>query len=102
MKKLVILAVIWQVLNCSAYCETGNPTASGVYPVEGVTCAMDKLNGVWVPFGSKVHFPNGAVLEVQDRFGAGHDNQVDLYKKDRDDCIRFGRQNIRCMIVTPD
>jgi hypothetical protein len=33
MKKLMIMmAVFWQVLNCSAYCHSGNRTASGVWP----------------------------------------------------------------------
>ncbi len=32
MKYLVYFAVFWQVLNCSAYCHSGNRTASGVWP----------------------------------------------------------------------
>lgn len=39
MKKLIMLAVFWQVLNCSAYCHTGNPTASGVWPQVGMAAA---------------------------------------------------------------
>ena len=40
MRNLIALAaVFWQVLNISAYAETGNRTASGVWPVTGVTCA---------------------------------------------------------------
>ena len=101
-KCVCLLAVFYQLLNCSAYCETGNPTASGVYPVEGVTCAMDKLNGSWVPFGSKVIFPDGMTLIVQDRFGSGNNNQCDIYLRNYGDCIQFGRRYIRCKIVTPD
>ena len=51
MNKLILLAVFWQVLNCSAYTATGNPTASGVMPREGMAAA-DHL-----PFGAKVTLP---------------------------------------------
>ena len=62
MRNLIALAaVFWQVLNISAYAETGNRTASGVWPVAGVTCAADHL-----PFGSRVTLPDGRTWIVQD------------------------------------
>ena len=48
---MILFAVFWQVLNCSAYCHTGNPTASGVMPEVGMAAA-DHL-----PFGAKVTLP---------------------------------------------
>ena len=60
--RCLILITIWATLNCSAYSDKGI-TASGEYVHDGI-CAMDKLNGVTVPFGSKVVLPNGKVLIV--------------------------------------
>ncbi len=97
MNKLITLAVILATLNCSAYCHTGNPTASGVMPSVGM-CAMDKLNGVTVPFGSKVFLPDGRMLVVTDRFGDGRNNCLDIFMNTESECWNFGRQWLRCRI----
>ena len=76
MKKLLMLAVI-VTLNCSAYCDRGI-TASGE-PVRAGICAMDKLNGVMVPFGSRVTLPDGTVLIVKDRFGGNYNKTVWIF-----------------------
>ena len=96
-KLLITMAVFWQVLNISAYAETGNPTASGVMPAVGM-CAMDKVNGVTVPFGSKVYLPDGRVLTVTDRFGGGYDNRLDIFLPTEAECWQFGRQFLRCEV----
>ncbi|MBR6817995.1 MAG: hypothetical protein IKM86_05295, partial [Acidaminococcaceae bacterium] len=73
MKKLMILfAVFWQILNCSAYCHSGNRTASGVWPAVGMAAA-DHL-----PFGTKVYLPDGAVVVIRDRMGGNYSNRLDL------------------------
>ena len=90
MKKLIILfAVFWQVLNISAYCETGNPTASGVWPVAGVTCAADHL-----PFGTRITLPDGSVWVVQDRFGAGWKDHLDLCMSGEAACRKWGSHRL--------
>lgn len=96
---LYILAII-VTLNASAYCHTGNPTASGVMPKVGM-CAMDKVNGVTVPFGSKVHLPDGRVLTVTDRFGDGRNNCLDIFMQTEDECWKFGRKNLVCKVEIP-
>ena len=68
--KYLILAVV-VTLNVSAYTHSGNPTASGVWPKEGM-CAADQINGITVPYGSKITLPDGRILTVTDRFGANH------------------------------
>lgn len=98
MQKLITLAVIWATLNCSAYADKGI-TASGEYVREGF-CAMDKLNGVTVPFGTKVVLPDGRVLIVKDRFGAGHDGHLDIWMASESECWQFGRRNLLCKIET--
>ena len=96
MNKLLCLLVFYATLNCSAYADRGI-TAGGEYVREGI-CAMDKLNGVYVPFGSKVHLPDGRVLVVKDRFGAGHDGHLDIWMATESECWQFGRQFLRCRI----
>lgn len=95
-KLLITMAVFWQVLNVSAYAETGNRTASGVWPTAGVTCAADHL-----PFGTKITLPDGRTWIVQDRFGAGWQDHLDLYLGNEAECWQFGRRWLRCKIETP-
>lgn len=100
MRKMIYLfAVIWATLNTSAYCNRG-VTASGEYVRNGI-CAMDKLNGMVVPFNSKVYLPDGRVLTVKDRFGAGHNNHLDIWMDTESECWKWGRRWIRCRIETP-
>ena len=98
MNKLLVLAIT-VTLQCTAYCDRGI-TASGEYVRDGI-CAMDKLNGMLVPFGSKVILPNGRVLIVKDRFGAGHNNHLDIWMASEDECWQFGRKNLMCEVIIP-
>ncbi len=100
MKYLYSLLAIVVTLNCSAYCHTGNPTASGVMPQVG-HCAVDKINGQWVKFGTKITLPNGRVLTVTDRFGDGRNNCVDLFMDGYKKCIEFGRQDLEAEVELP-
>lgn len=95
MRYLILLAVFWQTLNVSAYCHTGNPTASGVWPAVGMAAA-DHL-----PFGSRVYLPDGSVVVIRDRFGGGYSDRLDLFLATEDECWKFGRKILRCKIETP-
>ena len=96
MKKLMILfAVFWQTLNCSAYCHSGNRTASGVWPQVG-HAAADHL-----PFGSKVTLPDGRVLTITDRFGGNYDNRLDIFMASEQECWQFGRRMLECRVEIP-
>ena len=93
MKKLMILfAVFWQVLNCSAYCHSGNRTASGVWPQVG-HAAADHL-----PFGTKVTLPDGRILTITDRFGGGYSDRLDVFMNSEQECWQFGRRDLLCKI----
>ena len=95
MKKLILLAVFWQTLNISAYCHSGNPTASGVWPQVGMAAA-DHL-----PFGSKVTLPDGTVVEIRDRMGGEYTDRLDLFMGTEGECWTWGRRWLRCRIETP-
>ena len=94
--KLILFAVFWQVLNCSAYAPTGNRTASGVWPQVGMAAA-DHL-----PFGSKVTLPDGRTLVITDRFGAGHTNCLDIFMETEKECWEWGRKYLECKIEIPE
>ena len=74
-------------LNASAYCDHGI-TASGE-PVRDGICAVDRINGVLVPFGTKITLPDGTVLTVN------------RWIKNEDECWQFGRQNLVCEVEIP-
>ena len=99
MRYLIYMLAIVVTLQTTAYCDRGI-TASGE-PVQDGICAMDKLNGVLVPFGARVILPNGRVLIVKDRFGANHNNHLDIWMPSEDECWQFGRQNLRCEVEIP-
>lgn len=99
MKYLILFAVFIATLECTAYCDKGI-TASGEYVRDGI-CAMDKVNGVIVPFGSKVYLPDGRVLVVKDRFGGNYDGHLDIWMPTEQECWQFGRKNLVCRVELP-
>ena len=97
MRKFIIMAaVFFQVMNVSAYCHTGNRTASGVMPQVGMAAA-DHL-----PFGSKVTLPDGRILTITDRFGGNFRDRLDIFLASEDECWKFGRQWLRCKVEVPE
>ena len=100
MRYLMYMLAVVVTLNCSAYTHSSNPTASGVMPAVG-HCAMDKVNGVTVPFGSRVTLPDGRLLIVTDRFGGNYNNRLDIFMASEQECWQFGRQWLRCKVELP-
>ena len=95
MKKLILFAVFYHLMNVSAYTHTGNPTASGVMPSVGMAAA-DHL-----PFGSRVTLPDGTVVVIRDRMGGGYSDRLDLFMATEDECWEFGRRILRCKVEIP-
>ena len=97
MKTLLYMLAIVVTLQTTAYCHTGNPTASGVMPQVG-HCAVDKINGQWIPFGTRITTEDGRVLTVTDRFGDGRNNALDIFMQSESECWQFGRRNLVCRV----
>ena len=102
MKTLINLLAIVVTLQATAYCHTGNPTASGVMPQVG-HCAVDKINGQWIPFGTKIrilddHNVGIHELVVTDRFGDGRSNCLDIFLPTESECWQFGRQDLEAEV----
>lgn len=96
---LYVLAII-VTLNCSAYCDRGI-TASGEYVRDGI-CAVDKINGVIVPFGTKITLSDGTTLVVKDRIcGGQYNNHLDRWIENEDECWKFGRRRLECRVEIP-
>ena len=99
MKKLINLLAIVVTLQCTAYTHSTQPTASGVMPQVGM-CAVDKINGQWVPFGTRITLPDGRVLTVTDRFGDGRNDAMDIFMATESECWQFGRRELVCRVET--
>lgn len=97
MKYLYNLLAIVVTLNTTAYTHSNNPTASGVMPQVG-HCAVDKINGQWIPFGTIIKTEDGRTLVVTDRFGGNYNNRMDIFMPTEEECWQFGRQNLVCRV----
>ena len=90
---IVALGFYFQVVDMTAYTasfeecgKTDGITASGTKATEGRTIAADHL-----PFGTKVEI-DGRLYTVEDRFGGGYSNKIDIFFNNYSDAINFGRQ----------
>lgn len=100
MKYLILFAVFIATLECTAYCDKGI-TASGE-PVRDGICAVDRINGMLVPFDTKITLSDGTVLTVKDRIcGGQYNNHLDRWIENEDKCWEFGRKNLRCEVEIP-
>ena len=101
MKYLYSLLPIVVTLQTTAYTHSTQPTASGVMPAVG-QCAVDKINGQWIPFGTKIRIIDQNVgiyeLVVTDRFGDGRNNAMDIFMQTESECWQFGRRWLKCRI----
>ena len=100
MRYLIYMLAIVVTLQCTAYTHSNNPTASGVMPKVG-HCAVDKINGQWIPFGTRIITEDGRILVVTDRFGGSYDNRLDIFMDSEQECWQFGRRNLVCEVEIP-
>lgn len=79
----------------ASYMECGKTdgiTASGVPATEGRTVAADHL-----PFGTVVEI-DGVQYVVEDRFGAGHTNKIDVYVESKEKALKLGKRKVEVKI----
>jgi 3D (Asp-Asp-Asp) domain-containing protein len=76
-------------------------TASGESVKEWYTVAA----GPDIKFGTEIYIPyfedkpNGGIFTVQDRGGGIDNGQIDVYMKDYNDCMEFGRRELEVYIL---
>lgn len=66
--------------------KTDGITASGTIATAGRTIAADDL-----PFGTVVII-NGERYIVEDRFGGGYQNRIDIFMNTKEEAFAFGRR----------
>lgn len=82
-----LAAVTTRLLDVTSYCETGNRTASGVWPRYGM--AASNL----FPFGTRLRVPGWpVVVTITDRIGWG--SQLDLFSPSCRGAVQWGRRSL--------
>jgi 3D (Asp-Asp-Asp) domain-containing protein len=85
------------ICEATAYCY-GTVTKTGTSPVEGRTIAVDPEV---IPLGSRVHVSCEIRPEIdgwyiaEDTGGVIKGNIIDIYMKDYNDCIQWGRRQVK-------
>ena len=97
---LLLSLAIYQQVTITSYTasfeecgKTDAITASGLPAQEGVTVASDHL-----PFGSVIEI-DGHLYMVQDRFGAGHTDKIDIFVNDKQKALQYGVQEKTIKII---
>lgn len=89
------------MMEATAYCYTGNRTYTGTWPQEGRTIAVDPEV---IPLGSEVQVSCETWPEVNGWYTAEDTGRlvkghiIDIYMKDRDQCIRWGRRQVKVRV----
>jgi 3D (Asp-Asp-Asp) domain-containing protein len=84
-------AGVGRLTDTTCYVWTGNRTASGTWPKVG-DAASNRY-----PFGTVLQVEHVGRVVVRDRIG--HGSSLDLFFASRAACIRFGRQQLRVVVV---
>jgi 3D (Asp-Asp-Asp) domain-containing protein len=82
-------------VQATAYTHTGNPTATGVMPQVGKTIAVDPRV---IPLGSKVHIEGMGTFIAEDTGGLIKGHIIDIFMNTEQECINWGRQNIKVTV----
>jgi 3D (Asp-Asp-Asp) domain-containing protein len=81
-----------RTLDVTAYCHTGNRTASGVWPRPGMAAGNQ-----W-PFGTRLRVEHVGVVTVTDRIGWG--SELDLYMSSCTKARQFGRRHLKVEVAS--
>lgn len=96
-----LVLAVWVTVQASAYCYTGNQTASGTWPKQGRTIAASRH----LPIGARVYIPSRGWYRVEDRMNRRYDKRkiptIDIYMDSYDQAIDWGRQDIRVKVIKP-
>lgn len=82
----------------TAYTYTGNKTATGVEPREGLIAVDPKV----IPMGSKVYVEGYGYAIAADTGGAIRGNKIDVFFPTLRQCIDWGRKSIHIYVLQPN
>ena len=83
------------VMEATAYCYTGNRTATGTWPSRG-TIAVDPEV---IPLGSKLYVEGYGEGIAEDTGGAIQGEIIDLYMESEAECWAWGRRTVEVRII---
>lgn len=83
-------------VQATAYTATGNRTATGTWPAQGRTIAVDPRV---IPLGTRVYVVGYGFAVAEDTGGAVKGNIIDLYMDSYTDCINWGRRTVTVYIL---
>lgn len=82
-------------VEATAYTYTGNPTASGVYPREGLIAVDPRV----IPLGTEVYVEGYGYAIAADTGGAIKGNIIDVFFPSFQTCIEWGRRPVTIHIL---
>ena len=86
------------IFEATAYCYTGNRTATGTWPSRG-TIAVDPEV---IPLGSKLYVEGYGEGIAEDTGGAIQGHIIDLYMESEDECWAWGRRQVKVQVGLED
>lgn len=83
------------VVEATAYTHTGNPTATGIYPYEGVVAVDPRV----IPLGTKLFVEGYGFAQAQDTGGAIKGNRIDVFFDSYEKAMEWGRRQVKVYIL---
>jgi 3D (Asp-Asp-Asp) domain-containing protein len=83
------------IFEATAYCYTGNRTATGTWPSRG-TIAVDPTI---IPLGTRLFVEGYGEGIAEDTGGAIKGEIIDLYMEDRNEALSWGRRQVEVRII---
>ena len=83
------------IFEATAYCYTGNRTATGTWPSRG-TIAVDTTI---IPLGTRLFVEGYGEGIAEDTGGAIQGHIIDLYMESEDECWAWGRRTVEVRII---
>ncbi|MGI6120195.1 MAG: 3D domain-containing protein [Desulfosporosinus sp.] len=85
-------------VEATAYTYTGNKTATGIEPREGVIAVDPKV----IAMGSKVYVEGYGYAIAADTGGAIRGNRIDVFFPTLRQCINWGRKSVQVYVLQPN
>ena len=83
------------IFEATAYCYTGNRTATGTWPSRG-TIAVDPEV---IPLGTRLHIEGYGEGIAEDTGGLIKGDIIDVYMESEDECWDWGRRTVEVRII---
>ena len=82
-------------VEATAYTYTGNTTATGIYPREGLIAVDPRV----IPLGTEVYIEGYGYAIAADTGGAIKGNKIDVFYPDLQKCLQWGRRKVTLHIL---